>query len=707
MSAGTGAGGSVQGVAARAPRDEIDPGVGLANLGRLVSCSVGLLAIAAGVVHLSAAADHTNLPVMMAAFICTACAQVLLGGLLVARRPSKPLLLAGAALMLGSLFAWFVSRTVGVPFLPGGHMEPIGFKDGVVKVLELGSVAGLLLLTSREIHSVSLPSTRLATRALGGLGAGVFALSVPALVLGGGDHHSASELAGAHGHSNGGEAVAGHGDGAHGDAAHSHAGGGGALHADAGHAGDQGHEHAPGGHRDGHPHADGGLAAEGPGHGHDGSGSHGHGAGAGLLLASDHHGGGLGHPTGNSHAGHMSGPAGPGGSGGHGAHGGRGHGGRADGRSDHPRHGGPGNGDRGHGDRGHGDSHHAAGHAQHGRPSPGVVRSSCERRPGAYTCLAGPFRVRRGDLLERVTGIAAPSEAGYVTSARATLVDRRGAPIPQDTVRMHHVVYLNPFERDMTCRSYDGFFPPFERIFASGNERTPLELPSGYGYYWSNRVPQPFTQSAPMWLLVASLDGLKRAPDTFVRIDMEFVPRSEASPAMTEVQPVWLDVRNCSSVPTYDVEAERRDGVDEERWSYRMPEAGRFVFLGGHLHDGGLSLQLDNATRGEEIFTSVASYDGEVGASSLTAMSTFSGDPGVRIGRGDRLRLTAAYDSTEPRHGAMGIMLGALAGARGTTPRAQRDPLARALAAFDPSVHELRRPRPAGSGRAALGAKGL
>ena len=51
-------------------------GSGLSDASRVVGCATGLFSIAAGVIHVSAAADHQNLPVMMVGFIVVAVLQV-------------------------------------------------------------------------------------------------------------------------------------------------------------------------------------------------------------------------------------------------------------------------------------------------------------------------------------------------------------------------------------------------------------------------------------------------------------------------------------------------------------------------------------------------------------------------------------------------------------------------------------------------------
>ena len=293
-------------------------------------------------------------------------------------------------------------------------------------------------------------------------------------------------------------------------------------------------------------------------------------------------------------------------------------------------------------------------------PTPSVVPSWCERTSGGYRCMVGPVDVPADEMVEFVTGVAAPSEAGYITSARATLVDGDGNPVPHHMVHLHHAVWLNPMKRDLTCDSYDGGFPAYDRFFATGKERTKLDLPSGHGYYWSNEAPQPYTQSAPWWALVAHLDGMHGNSDTYIRLDLGFVSADEAK-GFTNVRPVWLDVRNCSSEPEYDVrKGSGSGGIARETWRYRMPIGGRFVFVGGHLHDGGRRLVLDNSASGKRIFVSRAHYGMDDEPWYLTAMTTWTGTPGRRVAKGDRLKLTAVYDSTRSWRRVMGIMVGAL-----------------------------------------------
>ena len=219
---------------------------------RLVAEIAAVLSIGAGVIHVSAAGDHTNLPVMLAGFVVVATLQVALGALLLTRAPSRPLIAAGLALMVGSIGVWVVSRTAGLPFLEDGHTEPVGFKDGITVLFEAASIPALLLLLSPDLARASVPP-RFASQTLAALGVACFALLPPALLLDGGGHHSheqAVEL-GIHEDDHGGSDALAH------------------VGPDASHTdGDEGH-HAKGkdGKKQGDTHGHGKSAKDG-GHGH-------------------------------------------------------------------------------------------------------------------------------------------------------------------------------------------------------------------------------------------------------------------------------------------------------------------------------------------------------------------------------------------------------------------------------------------------------
>jgi hypothetical protein len=145
----------------------------------------------------------------------------------------------------------------------------------------------------------------------------------------------------------------------------------------------------------------------------------------------------------------------------------------------------------------------------------------------------------------------------------------------------------------------------------------------------------------------------------YLRLNLRFTPTEPG--ALTGVEPVWLDVRNCLSDRVFDVPSgDGPRGRHREEWTYEMPRAGEFIEFRGHLHDGGIKLVLRNDTTGAHLFTSRALYEKERDPWYLTGMTRFSAAPGISVDSGDVLRLTAVYDSSRRWDDVMGIMHGAL-----------------------------------------------
>ena len=284
--------------------------------------------------------------------------------------------------------------------------------------------------------------------------------------------------------------------------------------------------------------------------------------------------------------------------------------------------------------------------------------SWCETTAEGYSCTVGPIAVEEGRPTEVIAAVEAPDEPGYLTSFTPALVDVSGEPIDPHAVHLHHAVWLNPQRHDLACKAFDGFLPNPDRFFGAGKELTQVDLPEGFGYRWR---PDPEAGArGSVWGFTALLDGMHGSQQAFVRLDLGFTPAAQAA-SLTAFRPLWLDVRNCDTNPVFTVaEGSGNGNVYRTSSRLRAPRGGRFVAMSGHLHDGGLRLDLDNLTRDRPIFTSRASYDMAGMPWFLTGMSSFTDPSGPRIRAGDVLRLTAVYDSTRTRHDAMGIMVGAL-----------------------------------------------
>ncbi|MDQ3066715.1 MAG: hypothetical protein M3R12_06125 [Actinomycetota bacterium] len=259
-----------------------------------------------------------------------------------------------------------------------------------------------------------------------------------------------------------------------------------------------------------------------------------------------------------------------------------------------------------------------------------------------------------------------PAFDGYVVGMEAEVVDAQGRVQGRDKVMLHHIVFAKVGVPDYTCGGFT------ERFFAEGEERLALSLPRGYGYA---------NKATDRWgLLYMLMNHKPQRLNGYIRYTVRYV----TGEALTPVKPVWLDVRNCSGPdPVFDVPGGgKKFSTFTKTADFTMPESGRLVSGGGHLHGGGVTLELRNATCGTKPFESRPSWGGPKPKPLLhepgpTKMSAFRSTEGIPVAKGDKLRLAAVYDNSAPHTRAMGIMLLFLAPAAvsgcGATPALEID----------------------------------
>ena len=260
-------------------------------------------------------------------------------------------------------------------------------------------------------------------------------------------------------------------------------------------------------------------------------------------------------------------------------------------------------------------------------------------RVGPFVLPAAPM----GDMhVNRPLGnVPKPCEDCYITAIEPRLVTADGKRADMNTgVMLHHVVIAEPAATDPTC-GRNGIGAMGRRLFASGDERTPITLPDGFGFK---------VQPGP-WTGIIELMNHSDIPQVvFYETVVHHVPAS--TPGMKAVTPVWLDVNNCST-SEYAVPA----GKSATEWSWTSNLTGRVVAAGGHVHDGGQGIMLDNTTTNTRMCSSRAGYGTGVMETMVTSMSTCSWDSLGALRAGDQLTLTSLYDAHQAMSDVMGIML--------------------------------------------------
>ena len=239
------------------------------------------------------------------------------------------------------------------------------------------------------------------------------------------------------------------------------------------------------------------------------------------------------------------------------------------------------------------------------------------------------------------------------------IVEADGTPVPISRLMLHHIVFVNTSKPDRTCgdilhwdtasRVRSG-----ERFYAAGEERAKLALPPGYGYRSTNN---------PWGLLYMVMNHRATVDSAFVQYKVTL----DTDPTLKEVHPYWLDVANCNADPQYTVPGTGGPGsVHLKSSDIVMPESGRIVAGGGHVHGGAHRLAITEPDCGDrQIADSVPTWGNpdhpfynvrpilhEPGPVNMSAFTTPTGIP---VRNGERLRLNSIYDNSEPHMRVMGI----------------------------------------------------
>ncbi|KAF2491973.1 hypothetical protein BU16DRAFT_584159 [Lophium mytilinum] len=216
---------------------------------------------------------------------------------------------------------------------------------------------------------------------------------------------------------------------------------------------------------------------------------------------------------------------------------------------------------------------------------------------------------------------------------------------------LHHTVLFDTTQPDPACPKSN-----VSRIFASGNERTPVDLTDN-GAHKTGLYVSPTTEFST---LVELMNGASEAREAILSITFEYVPGVPAGFKKTTM--LWLDVGGCyksSDMP----------GYENALFEYASEPlvgnvAGTIVFTGGHLHDGGT--HVDILKNGNLVCNSTASYGETAGyldgnkatkgmphvSSMVTCLSAGTLEPGEAVS------LVAHYDTKE--HLAMKEMDGTI-----------------------------------------------
>lgn len=260
-----------------------------------------------------------------------------------------------------------------------------------------------------------------------------------------------------------------------------------------------------------------------------------------------------------------------------------------------------------------------------------------------------PANADHHDLAQPATrGVAVPLD-GWIHGFRIEVVDRAGQPVPQQV--LHHINVIAASRREL-------FSDIMLRIAAAGQETGPAVMPrllgfkvhKGEEFLVSSMLHNPTPRAYSGAIIRVRMPYT--AADTWVR----------PLPAY----PFYLDVMPpAGETHAYDLPP----GRSEKSWEGRPAIAGRILGVGGHLHQYGVALRLEDVTAGKVLWDARPITD-EAGNLVEMPIKKFLWRLGIPIRPDHTYRLTAVYDNptgeTIP-DGAMGALGGVFLPSSGTT----------------------------------------
>jgi hypothetical protein len=228
---------------------------------------------------------------------------------------------------------------------------------------------------------------------------------------------------------------------------------------------------------------------------------------------------------------------------------------------------------------------------------------------------------------------------GWLLAYHAKLVDASGNSVPG--VVLHHVAFWNENRSDFLCSNKE------EHIFGAGGELTDWAQIPGFGY----RVEKDDHIRIETMIHNPTTASYK---DVFLEIVIPYA--DDATPALVKnLYPAWMDVASCGN-SGYDLPP----GPSKKTGSVLVKYSGILLGVGGHMHDYGQQLTLEDSSAKDPVAVLPAKTDAQGHLLGIPVV-TFFQNGGFPLAAGDKLTITSTYNNPTGkllRDGAMGIVVG-------------------------------------------------
>jgi hypothetical protein len=231
----------------------------------------------------------------------------------------------------------------------------------------------------------------------------------------------------------------------------------------------------------------------------------------------------------------------------------------------------------------------------------------------------------------------------WLRGFKLTITDKNGHVMPQRT--MHHMEFVNFDRRQLV-------YPLAERVLGIGEETAGIKMPETVG------VPMGAGQEVGVFLMWNNdtgheLDGVS------LRFELITAPRN-LTPRPVAVLPFKVDVNNHPGLPdSYDVPP----GGSAKTYEFTVPVSGRLLGAGGHMHDHGVEMRLEDVRTGKVLARvhTLHNAAGDVIGVSRQLLAVKGRGPHLIAGRPYRMVSVYENKTDEPIRGVMGVLGGLFA----------------------------------------------
>lgn len=230
---------------------------------------------------------------------------------------------------------------------------------------------------------------------------------------------------------------------------------------------------------------------------------------------------------------------------------------------------------------------------------------------------------------------------GWFRGFRVELVDSKGRAVPPHV--MHHLVMVNFSRRQL-------LYSAAERLMGTGTETGEVSVPKTIG------VPMKPGMKLGMYVAWhndtgADLEGVH------LKLIMLWTPKNQ-NPQPVNALPIYMDVNlTVGGSNTFDVPP----GKSVKAHEFTLPVGGRLLGVGGHMHDYGSGVRLEDAETGKVLTRVNAERDAEGKLVKVSRKLFGVSGEGLRLKAKHRYRVVGEYDNPTGKlrvKGAMASMVG-------------------------------------------------